>query len=377
MIDQHNALSQTLALGDGPGSILIKDCLDIEGMPTRQGSGVLADIAPALCNAEIVDRLLADGRWTITGKANMHEFAFGVTGVNAWAGTVVNPRWPERIAGGSSSGSAAGVAAGLADAAIGTDTGGSVRMPATCCGVVGLKPSFGRVSRQGAYPVDSSLDCVGAFARSMHVIEAVMRAIAPDWNEVQLPASLGIGLVGVAASFPVQSALTEAVARLDGDLETCHLPLMDEAFDAGVVLMGAESWAALGQFADHPAMGEDVRGRVKAGSAYGPDDIAAAEDVRAKFRDEVDALLARYDLLLLPTLPDVPPTIEEARDARKCVPLTRLVRPFNLSGHPAVSLPILTANGLPAGLQIVGRLGADEALCAAARRIEQGLVRAE
>jgi amidase len=175
----------------------------------------------------------------------------------------------------------------------------------------------------------------------------------------------------------VQSALTEAVARLDGDLETCHLPLMDEAFDAGVVLMGAESWAALGQFADHPAMGEDVRGRVKAGSAYGPDDIAAAEDVRAKFRDEVDALLARYDVLLLPTLPDVPPTIEEAQDARKCVQLTRLVRPFNLSGHPAVSLPILTANGLPAGLQIVGRLGADEALCAAARRIEQGLVRAE
>lgn len=377
MIDPHNVLSKELAVGDGARSILIKDCLDIEDVPTHQGSGVLADIAPALRNAEIVDRLLADGRWTITGKANMHEFAFGVTGVNAWAGTVVNPRWPERIAGGSSSGSAAGVAAGLADAAIGTDTGGSVRMPAACCGVVGLKPSFGRVSRQGAYPVQSSLDCIGAFGRSVEMIEAVMAAITPDWNAVQPPVSLRIGLMGVAASLPVQSALAEAVVQLDDEIEACDLPLMDKAFDAGVVLMGAESWAALGQFADHPAMGEDVRGRVKAGAAYRPDDIAAAEDVRTQFTAQVDALLARYDVLLLPTLPDVPPTLEEAKDARKCVPLTRLVRPFNLSGHPAVSLPILTANALPAGLQIVGRRGADEELCAAARRIEQKLGRIE
>ncbi|WP_298397641.1 amidase [Sphingobium sp.] len=377
MIDPHNVLSQKLSLGSGPTTILVKDCIDIAGTPTCQGSGVLADIAPADRNAEVIDRLLADGGWTITGKANMHEFAFGVTGVNGWAGTVVNPRWPDRIAGGSSSGSAAGVASGLADAAIGSDTGGSVRMPAACCGVAGLKPSFGRVSRKGAYPTETSLDCIGVFARSMDLIEDVMAAIAPDWKAVQVPASLRIGLVAATAATPVQAALADGVARLHVCPEACDLPLMDAAFDAGVTIMGAESWAALGQYADHPAMGEDVRGRVKAGAAYGPDDLAKAEAVRADFRAQVDALLTRYDVLLLPTLPDVPPTLEEARDARKCVPLTRLVRPFNLSGHPAVSLPILTPDGLPAGLQIVGRRGGDEALCAAARWIEQALARSE
>lgn len=144
---------------DGGPTVAVKDCLDIAGHVTRCGSAAYADAAPALTNSAVVDRLLEAG-CRIVGKTRLHEIAYGMTGVNAYEGTPVNPRWPDRIPGGSSSGSAVAVAAGSVDFAIGTDTGGSVRQPAICCGVIGFKPTFGRVDRRGALPAVSSLDCI-------------------------------------------------------------------------------------------------------------------------------------------------------------------------------------------------------------------------
>ena len=140
---------EKLDIGGAGPTVAVKDTIDIAGFPTRAGSRALDDAAPAAANAEVVQRLL-DRAYHIVGKTNMHELAFGTTGINLWTGTPLNYHFPAYVPGGSSSGSAAAVAAGQAQLALGTDTGGSIRIPAACCGVFGLKPSFGRVSRQGA-----------------------------------------------------------------------------------------------------------------------------------------------------------------------------------------------------------------------------------
>jgi amidase len=368
-----NAIAWPGQVGDGEFTILIKDSIDVAGMPTRQGSAVLADMQPALAHAEVVENLLASARWTIAGKANMHEFAFGVTGVNAWAGTPINPLWPERIPGGSSSGSAVAVAGGLIDAALGTDTGGSVRMPAACCGVIGFKPTFGLVSRRGVYPEASSLDCVGVFARSVPMVEKVMSSIVPDWIATLPIAEASAALIDVVCSPAIRGAFMHAVSQSGLAARPTTLSLLDDAFAAGLVVMGAECWNALGAYVDHPAMGEDVRSRVKAGALHSKEDLEKAEGIRLTFAQQVDELLATHDVVILPTLPEVPPTLEEAADARKIVPLTRLVRPFNLTGHPAITLPVLTVEGLPAGLQIIGKRGDDSRLLAIARHVEAKL----
>jgi amidase len=148
-----------LALGGDGLSVGVKDSIDIAGYPTQAGSATLEDAPAALAHAAVVQSLL-DGGCRIVGKTNMHELAFGVTGINHFTGTPINPRYPDRVPGGSSSGSAVAVALGVVDFAIGTDTGGSIRIPASCCGVYGLKPTYGRVSRAGAHPATSSLDCI-------------------------------------------------------------------------------------------------------------------------------------------------------------------------------------------------------------------------
>jgi amidase len=361
-----------LDLGAGPHSVLIKDSIDVMGVPTRHGSAVFADAAPAARHADAVLRLLGSGAWRIVGKAGMHELAFGVTGINAWGGTPVNPRWPDRIPGGSSSGSAVAVAARLVDVALGSDTGGSVRLPAACCGVIGLKPSYGAISRAGAHPPHSSLDAIGVFARSMALVERAMADLSPGFVPEAAPSAVRAIVLRPPCAGEIAAAVEAALAASGLRLRPGDLDLAP-AFDAGLVLIGAENWAAFGAIADHPALGGDVRGRLLAGAAHDAAAIEAAESVRRQFAKAVDALLADADVIALPTLPIVPPTLEEAADAAAAVPLTRLVRPFNLSGHPGISLPLVTAAGLPAALQLVGRRGGDAALCAIARVVAQKL----
>ena len=169
---------QSLQLGGSGLRVGVKDTIDIAGYPTRAGSCALMGAPAAARHAAVVQRLL-DAGCRIVGKTNLHELAYGVTGVNAWSGTPLNPRYPDLVPGGSSSGSAVAVAAQLVDFALGTDTGGSIRVPAVCCGVYGLKPTYGRVSREGVHPAQSSLDCVGVFARDLIMLERAMAAIDP------------------------------------------------------------------------------------------------------------------------------------------------------------------------------------------------------
>jgi len=350
--------------------VAIKDSIDIAGMTTRGGSRLFADAPPASEHADVA-RALLDAGCRIVGKANMHELAYGVTGINGWTGTPRNPRWPDRIPGGSSSGSAAAVAAGLCDFALGTDTGGSIRVPAACCGVYGLKPSFGRISRRGVMPAESSLDCVGPFARDLATIERAMAMLDPGFAVDPLDAPPRLGWVAVDADAEVKRAVDGRLAASGCMIVPVALPGMAAAFDAGLTIIAAETFAAYGMFVDASGLGADIRERLGAAGRITPDQLDAAEGVRADFAAAVDAVLAQVDALVLPTMPGFPPTLAEAIDPGAAIGgLTGFVRPFNLSGHPALTMPVVAANGLPAGIQLVGRRGGDAALCAVARWLE-------
>lgn len=353
------------AVSDGL-RVAVKDVFDIAGEVTTCGSRALADAPAATADAEIVKRLKAAG-CAIVGRTTMHELAYGVTGVNCWSGTPINPAYPHLIPGGSSSGSAAAVAAGLVDFAIGTDTGGSIRMPATCCGVVGLKPSFGRVSRTGAIPHDSSLDCVGPFARSVAMIERAMAILVPDWSPAT-PGHPRIGWVETRSDPPLARRLRET---LEASFETIPTPLsdLDGAMTAGVRIIGRETALAFAPLLASNLIGGDVQQRLSRACGITDEEIAQAETVRRQFAAQVDAALDLVDVLALPALPRAVPTLLEAGHALKAINLTANCRPFNLSGHPAIALPAGTLRGRPIALQLVGRRGGDERLCAIATHI--------
>jgi amidase len=386
--------------GDGP-RVGIKDSIDIAGYPTRAGSAAMASAPPALRHAAVVQALLDHG-CRIVGKTNMHELAYGVTGINRWSGTPRNPRYPDRIPGGSSSGSAVAVAAGAVpiaaipsvaagaipiaavpagargdrprvsppvDFTLGTDTGGSIRIPAACCGVYGLKTSYGRISREGVHPAVSSLDCVGPFARSLTMIERAMAMMDASFVPGAPAATLRLGIVNVTADLGVVAAVRAALARADIASVPIDLPSLEDAYAAGLTIIGAENWSAYGHLVDGPGLGDDVRARLLGNRSISGEARSAAERCRTIFRAEVDAALERVDALVLPTLPIVPPRLGELADAGAVLRLTSFVRPFNVSGHPAMSIPLTTEANLPAGLQLVGRRGGDAALCAAAHRL--------
>jgi amidase len=353
--------------GSGP-RVAIKDSIDIAGYPTQCASAVFANAPAALRHATVVQALL-DGGCRLVGKTNMHELAYGVTGINRWTGTPRNPRCPDRVPGGSSSGSAVAVAAGLVDFAIGTDTGGSIRIPAACCGVYGFKPTYGRVSRDGVHPATSSLDCVGPFARDLTTLERAMTLLDPTFTAEPTPAALRIGLVEVDSDAAVAAAVRSALVDAGVLLTAVRLPSFAAAFTAGLTLIAFENWSAYGAVVEAPALGADIRNRLLAARDVTRDAYAAGEAVRAAFRNEVDAALDQVDALALPTLPGYPLPLAAAADATASLRTTALVRPFNLSGHPALTLPLDPTAPLPVSLQLVGRRGGDAALFAMARHL--------
>lgn len=359
---------QHLQLGGDGLRVGIKDTIDIAGFPTRAGSRALQDTAPAARHALVVQHLL-DADCRIVGKTNLHELAFGVTGLNDWCGTPINPRYPDLVPGGSSSGSAVAVAAGLVDFAIGTDTGGSIRVPAACCGVYGIKPTYGRVSREGVHPRRSSLDCVGAFARDLTMLERAMACIDPLFQSEPAPQTLSIGIVSVSADAAASAALGCALEKADVRVRHVRLAAFEQAYAAGVTIIGAETWAAFGHLIESSGLGADVRARLLAAREISPESLAAAEACRVQFQAQVDSALEDVDALALPTLPGFPLTLTDAADANGALRLTALVRPFNVSGHPAVSVPLPTNAKGPAAMQLVGRRGSDARLCAIARRL--------
>ena len=366
---RHAAIFTRRYAGAANGiAVAVKDCIDIAGEVTTSGSRALAGASPAHKDAEVVNRLKAAGCY-IVGRTNMHELAYGVTGLNAWTGTPTNPKYPSLVPGGSSSGSAVAVAAGLVDFALGTDTGGSVRVPASCCGIVGLKPTFGRVSREGVHPAKSSLDCVGVFARDVATIEQAMSVIAADWQGRHE----AVGSASVAYFAPDGEAAINALVRDKAseflNLSDADLPGFNDASDAGLTIIGRESWNAVGHLTETGLVGRDVHDRLLMSSKITDVQLEEAEAGRARFSNVVDALLEKFEAIALPAMTHHVPSLLEAASATAPKPITLACRPFNLSGHPAIALPVGEVEGRPVSLQLVGRKGGDEALCALARKV--------
>lgn len=361
------------SLGGEGLRVAIKDNIDIEGLATTAGSRAFLSRPPAAQNATAVQRLLEAG-CRIVGKTKLHELAFGVTGINDAFGTPANPRFPDLVPGGSSSGSAAAVAAGLADIAIGTDTGGSIRIPAACCGVFGLKPTFGRLPRDGVTPRLSSLDCLGVFAKSVSGIETAMQILDGQYQRRDY-VRCRIGIVASQGHTAIAAAVGTVLASMDADLQPVALRHWDSAFSAGLTLIGMETVDAFRDLLDSPLVAEDVLSRLRGAARMSSSDRLAAEAVRRSFQEELGMAFERVDVLAMPTIAEFPPTLDEARLDRSAVALTRNVRPFNLSGNPAIAIPLAPVDGKPVSLQIVGRMGEDERVCAVARHVEMCIAR--
>lgn len=366
-----SSLVQTLHLGVGEIKVVIKDTIDIDKYPTCAGSPTLANAPAAIKHAEVIENIL-EHNCEIVGKANLHELAFGITGLNDYTGNPINPKYPSLIPGGSSSGSATAVAEKICDFSIGTDTGGSIRLPAACCGIYGLKPTFGRVSRKGVLPHYSSLDCVGPFANDMSMLIQAMQIIDPsfvifesEYNELHMPK---VGIVRVDADDQIWQCINQHVSQINNvQFEEVELSYFNAAYEAGMTLISYENWRSFSHLLTTGKLGTDIRKRLLAASKITTEQYAKAQDVQQLFRTEIDQLLMKYDALLLPTLPTIPPLLSEINDSLKLLNLTALVRPFNVSGHPALTLPLETDLGLPVGLQLVSGHNEDEKLCLIAK----------
>jgi amidase len=349
----------------------VKDNIDIVGTVSGMGSAAFENSACAVKTATIAERLTNSG-FQFVGKLVMHELAFGMTGVNEFSGTSINAIYPGFIPGGSSSGCASSVASGDVDVAIGTDTGGSIRLPAACCGVVGFKPTFNRVDRDGVQPKESSLDCVGPFARNVELIEQAMAAMDPSFEIQEAPKKIKLGVLNVSMSDRVRAGFVNTLEKItvsnNVSIERVELKGMDDAFKAAMILICNESYT---EFSDLPTtkLGADVASRLSAAKEISTSQVSEAEAIRVSFTQEVNELLKRFDALILPTLPSSPLKLEDAENGVIDLNSSALIRQFNLSGHPAISLPI--ANLTPLSIQLVGGLNADEKLCAIAKRIER------
>ncbi|PZS26660.1 MAG: amidase [Pseudonocardiales bacterium] len=342
--------------------VAVKDLIDMSGLPTTAGSAAV-DPVPAASDAACLTGVRAAA--VIVGRTVLHELAYGITGVNAWQGTPTNPLDRGRVPGGSSSGAAVVVANGDADVAIGTDTGGSVRLPAACCGIAGLKTTWGRVPIAGVRPLAPTMDTIGPLARDVAGLIEGMQLLEPGFLPGE-PAT-SIGRLRPAVAPGVDAALDRALRPfriLDVDV-----PGWDDANTAGGLLLAAEAFLANGHLLAGGRVGEDVAAKLTAGAAASTAALAAAQAVRADWTSSLRDALSRVDVLALPTMRDEPPLLEDAHRMSEL----RLTLPINLAGVPAVSLPLPRRDGLPASLQLLGSPGSEDVLLATAAAIETSL----
>jgi aspartyl-tRNA(Asn)/glutamyl-tRNA(Gln) amidotransferase subunit A len=351
-------------------ALAVKDLLDTAGLTTTYGSAIFVDHVPAE-SAEAVVKLEAAG-YVNVGKTNLHEFAYGITSENAHFGTVPNPIAPGRIAGGSSGGSAAALAAGLADAALGTDSGGSIRIPAACCGVVGFKPTFDLVSTRGCFPLAPSFDHVGPMARSVEECEALMQALVPGFEPLTLDelGDLRLGVEGLSDADELVAARTaEAAAHFPDRREVRVVAAPSGVRDRISDLFQREvADVHRDLFAEHRELyGEDVATKIEGCLEVPPDAMASGEAARSEYRTGCLAAFEDLDLLMTPTLPCVAQPVGVG-DLALRGRFVHYTFPFNALGWPALALPCGPAeDGLPASVQLIGKPGADALVLAAGR----------
>jgi len=345
--------------------ISIKDLFDTKGIRTTAGSKVFADRVPEQ-DADVVMSLYGAGA-VLVGKTNLHEFAYGVTSINPHYGTARNPWDPQRITGGSSGGSATAVALALGFGSLGTDTGGSIRIPASLCGIVGLKPTYGLVSLSGVIPLAPSLDHAGPMAQTVEDAAILLSLITG--GRVRYADALTGNVKGIRIGIPqsyfyeyldreVDAAIRAAITNLGNlgadivDVDFSSAALQKDIF---VQVATPEAYSYHEQYLQRhgAAYGSDVRTRLEAARTMLSVDYLRAQRGRLTMKEECETIFKTADVIVTPTTAVAAPRIdgEIAVDL-----LNRCTRPFNLTGLPTVSVPCgFTSEGLPVGMQITGR----------------------
>jgi aspartyl-tRNA(Asn)/glutamyl-tRNA(Gln) amidotransferase subunit A len=401
---EARAATEEIAQGNYRGPLhgiplAIKDLFDVRGVATTAGSPLLKDNT-AQDDAFVVKQLREAGA-IFLGKLNMHEWALGVTGVNPHFGAARNPWNTDTITGGSSSGSGAALAAGLCYGSLGSDTGGSIRIPASLCGVVGLKPTYGRVSVRGVIPLAWSLDHAGPMGRCVDDVAALYRVInVPDENDAYsiLNSDFGMGngdfvfrnphstfRIGIPDDYffsdlhpeteAAYRAAIQTLSEIGFDLRAVALPGFEQSEKASAKILLAEAAAYRQEHIEQCAdqIGEDVLTRFKWGLEVTGVEYALARRTQVEWRHKLETLFEAIDALVLPATPFPATRIDESDPvALSRGNLTRFTRMFNLTGHPALVLPCgRTAEGLPIGLQIVGARWREDKIIQVARVYEE------
>ena len=400
--DAEQAVLRGESLGPLHGiPIGLKDLYFTKGIRTTVGSKIMADFVPDF-DATAVEHVRRAGAIAL-GKQQMHEFALGGTSENPHWGPSRNPWDVERLTGGSSGGGAAGVAAGLCMAALGTDTGGSVRIPASLCGVAAIKPTYGRVSRHGVFPLSWTLDTPGPIARSVRDVAIVLGVIAghdpSDETSANRPSEdferlLGQDVRGLRIGIPrqyffdhvdseVESAVRDAarsLADLGASVEEVSIPAFEIAGGIfGPILLAEAATIHLEDLRKRPAdFDPDVRTRLEMGALTPAVVYLQAQRARARYDRELAEAMRSVDILLTPTTPVTAPRIDEKTvtigdySELTLVSLPRLTRPFNVCGLPTASVPCgFSGRGLPIGLQLTGRAFEDATVLQVAHAYEQ------
>ncbi len=370
-----------------------KDLVMIRGVRTTAGSKILADFVPDE-DAVVATKLEEAGAVSV-GKTGLHEIAYGITSTNPHYGAVRNPRDPERIPGGSSGGSGAAVAADLVFMATGTDTGGSIRIPSSYCGTVGLKPTYERVSRRGVIPLSMTMDHIGPMTRTVRDAAIAFQAMAesPSGFVPGADASLRETRIGVPRNFYFDALDAEVAAALRGAVQTAAalgarvvdvtVPDMDALNTVGRVLLGVEASANWRPHWQRRAdFGDDVRALLDQGRLISGVDYVDAQRLRRIYAGQFSELWEQVDCLIVPATPTAAPkigqtTIEIAgktEDVR--LASTRLMRPVNVLGIPSLAMPCgFTKTKLPIGMQILGPPQSEDVLLRAGAALEDALTR--
>ena len=376
-VDAARARGNPLPLDGLP--IGVKDNVDLGGVQTTVGSRLFAGRV-AERDAPALERVRAAGA-VVLGKTNLHELAFGATSRNEAFGAVVNPWSSERIPGGSSGGSGVAVAADLCAAAVGTDTGGSVRLPAAFCGVAGLRPTRGSVPLEGVFPVSTTLDTLGPLARSVSDV-AALHGVAAATEAPLVPRLRGLR-VGLPEPFfwdgvdaELLAALADAAGlmrQLGATVASISLPGGAEAAETCGALIRAEALAVHeADLRERPELFEEGTRRRLALAATDPDELRRLHERHRAWRAAVAAVLAEVDLLLCPATPGPPPLAAEADTVATTVEVTPFTFALSLAGVPVVAIPCgFTAAGLPLGLQLAGAPGAEGTVLGAAAAYQE------
>jgi aspartyl-tRNA(Asn)/glutamyl-tRNA(Gln) amidotransferase subunit A len=331
--------------------VAVKDLVDVAGMVTT-GGGIILPNTPAVEDAPVVKRLRREG-CAMVGKTNLHEFAYGVTSVNPHYGAVRNPHDPRMVAGGSSGGSAVAVATAMCNWAIGTDTGGSIRIPASLCGVVGFKPALGSIDTSGVIPLSRSLDTLGPLAPD---VAGAARAFSMMSGEAMPADPVASPRLAVPAGWVsgLDPPTERAWRRVSAEIPEIDFPDREKLYQVGLTILLVEAavfhlrWAT-----ESPEKyGEDVIAHIRRGLGILAVDFDEALVAREQLREEANRAMEGIDALILPATAIVAPLVEAGDEVRE--PLSRFTRPFNTTGQPVVTLPA-PVRGLPVGIQVVGR----------------------